>query len=100
MHHPLARLIVEMDASDVGYGGILKQNFFGKEQIEWFHSGIWTGPQENYSTVKKKFYLLSYALKNYQDDLCNKLFLLWVNCKSAKEILQKDVQKSSLQTNL
>jgi hypothetical protein len=47
--------IVETDASEIGYGGILKQrtsNF--KEQLVRYHSGIWNTAQQNYSTIKKR----------------------------------------------
>ena len=42
--HPHAFKIVETDAFDIGYGGILKQvaKDDAKEQIVRFHSGSWT----------------------------------------------------------
>ena len=46
-------MIVETDASDIGYGGILKQKLGSqKEQLVRFHSGLWHGPQQKYSTIK------------------------------------------------
>ena len=47
--------IVQIDASNIGYGGILLQrvNPNSLEQIVYFHSGIWTSTQLNYSTIKK-----------------------------------------------
>ena len=36
--------IIEIDASNIGYGGILKQDFQNKISIICFHSGIWSGP--------------------------------------------------------
>ena len=49
--------IVETDASDVGYGGILKQKVSpeSSEQIVRFYFGIWNNVQLNYSTIKKDF---------------------------------------------
>ncbi|GLT54568.1 hypothetical protein SLA2020_277590 [Shorea laevis] len=43
--------IVETDASDIGYGGILKQRVHSTqpEQLVRFHSGVWTSSQINYS---------------------------------------------------
>ena len=40
--------IVETDASDIGYGGILKQvvKNDNREQIVRFHSGSWSYPTE------------------------------------------------------
>ena len=42
--HLEAFLIIETNASNIGYGGILKQNFENKLSIVRFHSGIWNGP--------------------------------------------------------
>ena len=49
--------IVETDASDIGYGGILKQRISPEspEQIVRFYFGIWNNVQLNYSTIKKDF---------------------------------------------
>ena len=47
---------VETDATDIGYGGILKQKLesHAQEQLVRFYSGLWLGPQQNYSTIKKE----------------------------------------------
>ena len=39
--HPNAFPIIETDAFDIGYGGILKQNLQNKIYIVCFHSSIW-----------------------------------------------------------
>ena len=48
--------IIETDASDIGYGGILKQRVSpdSSEQIVRFYSGVWNAAQLNYSTIKKE----------------------------------------------
>ena len=84
--------IIETDASSIGYGGILKQDFENKISIVRFHSGIWSGPQKNYSIVKKEILAIVLCIQKFQSNVFNKKFLLRVDCKSAKEILQKDVQ--------
>ena len=84
--------ITETDASNIGYGGILKQDFQNKISIVRFHYGVWSGPQLNYSTVKKEILAIVLCIQKFQSDVFNKKFLLRVDCKSAKEILQKDVQ--------
>ena len=84
--------IIETDASNLGYGGILKQDFQNKISIIRFHSGIWSGPQENYSTIKKEILAIVSCIQKFQEDVFNRKFLLKVDYKSAKEILQKDVQ--------
>ena len=91
--NPEADLIVETDASDIGYGGILKQKIgTAPEQIIKYHSGIWNSAQEKYSTIKKEVLSIVLCIQKFQHDLINKQFLLRVDCKSAKEVLEKDVK--------
>ena len=45
--------IIEIDASEIGYGGILKQKNGDKERLVRFTSGIGNQAQLNYSTIKK-----------------------------------------------
>ena len=92
--HPQAFMIVETDASDIGYGGILKQKLThsSSEQLVRYHSGIWLGPQKSYSTIKKEILSIVQCISKFQDDLLNKKFLLRIDCQSAKFILEKDVQ--------
>ena len=90
--HPDAFPIIETDASNIGYGGILKQDFQNKISIIRFHSGIWSGPQENYSTIKKEILAIVLCIQKFQEDVFNKKFLICVDCKNTKEILQKDVK--------
>ena len=46
----------------------------------------------NYSTVKKEILAIVLCIQKFQSDVFNKKILLRVDCKSAKEIFQKDVQ--------
>ena len=75
---PSAFLIVETDASDLGYGGILKQKIShdSKEQIVRYHSGIWHASQQKYSTIKKEILSIVLWLQKFQDDLFNKKFFI------------------------
>ena len=86
--------IVETDTSDIGYGGILKQvaKNATKEQIVRFHSGFWSTTWQNYSTIKKEILSIKLCVSKFQNDLFNQKFLIRVDCKSVKEVLQKDVQ--------
>jgi len=52
--NPLAPKIVETYASELGYGGNLKQAQNFKEQILQFTSAHWNDCQKNYSTIKKR----------------------------------------------
>ena len=63
--HPDAFMIVETDASDIGYGGILKQKLgTSNKQLVRFHSGLWHGPQQKCSTIKKEIF--SYCVICFQ----------------------------------
>ena len=63
-----------------------------KEQIVRFHFGSWSTTQQNYSTIKKEILSIIWCVSKLQNDLFNQKFLIIVDCKSAKEVLQKDVQ--------
>lgn len=91
---PDASLIIETDASELGYGGILKQvkPQSSKEQIVRYHSGIWHPAQQKYSTVKKEILSIVLCVQKFQDDVFNKRFLIKTDCKAAPSVLQKDVQ--------
>ena len=60
MANPNWRTIIEIDASNIGYGGILKQinletNF---TVLMRFTSGKWNFTRYNYSTIKKEIQVL------------------------------------------
>ena len=77
--------IVETDASNIGYDGILKQRVSPKssEQIVRFYSGIWNNAQLNYSTIKKDILSIVLCISKFRSDLLNQKFLLRIDCKSA-----------------
>ena len=62
--------IVEIDAFDRGYGGILKQvaKNDAKERIVRFHSGSWSATQQNYSTIKKEILSIILCVTKSQND--------------------------------
>ena len=86
--------IVETDASDIGYGGILKQKFKDdtKEILSRFTSGKWNPAQLKYSTIQKEVLSIVKCISKFQDDLLNQEFLLRIDCKAAKDIFEKDVK--------
>lgn len=90
--NPEAFKIVQTDASEIGYGGILLQKEDNQEKIVRFISGTWNPTQANYSTIKKELLAIVLSIQKFQLDLLNKKFLLKIDCKSAKEILEKDVK--------
>jgi len=65
-----AFMIVETDAFDIGYGGILKQKLESQtEQLVRFHSDLWHGPQQKYSIIKKEILAIVLCISKFQDDL-------------------------------
>nr|KAJ0218867.1 hypothetical protein LSAT_V11C300139620 [Lactuca sativa] len=55
--HPDANIIVETDASDIGFEGILKQKFVNskEEQLVRYYSGAWNDTQKIIQLSKRKF---------------------------------------------
>ncbi|CAJ2670994.1 unnamed protein product [Trifolium pratense] len=86
--------IVETDASNIGYGGILKQvnPETNKEVLVRFTSGKWNQTQSKYSTIKKEMLSIIKCISKFQSDLLNQKFLLRIDCSSAKSIIEKDVK--------
>ncbi|KAA0068171.1 Enzymatic polyprotein [Cucumis melo var. makuwa] len=87
-----AKLIIDTDASDIGYGGILKQELNGKISVVRYHSGIWNSAQKNYSTVKKEVLAIVLSVQKFQGDLINKEILVRTDSKASKFIFEKDVK--------
>ena len=83
--------IVKTDASDIGYGGILKQVAKNdtKEQIVRFYSGFWSATQQNHSTIKKEILSIILCVSKLQNDLFNQKFLIRVDCKVLKKFYRK-----------
>ena len=81
--NPAAYMIVETDASDIGYGSILKQKLEShtEEQLVRFHFGLWLGPQQNYSTIEKEILSMVLCVSKFQNDLFykNSFFALIAN---------------------
>lgn len=48
--------------------------------------------QLKYSTIKKKFLFTVSCISKFQDDLLNQEFLLRIDCKPAKKVLERDVK--------
>jgi len=58
------------NASDKGFGGILKQYLDpNPKQVVTFHSGTWTRPQVHYLTIKKEALAIGLCISKFQDDL-------------------------------
>ena len=83
--------IVETDASNIGYGGILKQRVSpeSSEQIVRFYSGIWNNAQLNYSTIKNEILSIVLCISKFQSDLLNQKFLFELIAKVLNMLLRK-----------
>ena len=70
--------IFETNASDIGYGGILKQHVSPdlSKQIVRFHSRVQNNAKINYSTIKKEILSVVLCISKFQSDLQNQKFLL------------------------
>ncbi|GAV68950.1 hypothetical protein CFOL_v3_12453, partial [Cephalotus follicularis] len=90
---PLIFKIIETDASDIGYDGILKQLINDKEQLVQYTSGTWNNAQRNYATVKKEILAIVLCVQKFQSDLLNQNFLIRVDCAATNSILTKDIKK-------
>lgn len=73
---PIGFLVIETDASNIGYGGILKQGLLEskQEEVVRYDSSICLGPQINYSTIKKEILSIILCIQNFQDDFSIKVF--------------------------
>ena len=90
--NPNWQKIVETDASDIGYGGILKQIHpeSKQEYLVRFHSGKWIDSQKNYSTTAKEILALVKCILKFQEDLYNQHFIIKTDCQAAKFMFNKD----------
>ena len=86
--------IVQTDASNIGYGGILTQVNPTENQpiLVRYVSGKWSESQCNYATVKKELLAIVKYVSKFKDDLLNQKFLLKIDCQAAKYIFSKDVK--------
>ena len=84
---------VETDASNYGFGGILKQfnPTSQKEELLRFTSGNQTKAALNYPTIKQECSEIVKCVLKFQDDLLNQQFLIRVDSSVAKQIFKKDV---------
>ena len=87
-----AKMIVETNASEKGYSGILKQDNNERESLVRFHFGVWNSAQQNYTIVKKEVLAIVLFVQNFQGDLINKDFLVRTDSKASKFIFEKDVK--------
>ena len=57
-----------------------------------YTSGTWNNAQLSYNTIKKDILSIVLCISKFQDDFLNQEFLLRVDYKSAKSVIQKNVK--------
>ena len=85
--------IVESDASDIGWGGILKQKVDKEEQVVQFVSGVWNPAEQNYSVIEREVKAAWNCISKFAVYLINKPFLLRTDASAMKKVLSKDIKK-------
>jgi len=85
--------IVETNASNLGWGVVLKQikihNGIQTEEIVQFASGLWKPSEKNYSALDKEIKFSLNAIHKFKIFLINKLFLLRTDVAAMKRVLNK-----------
>jgi hypothetical protein len=91
--------IVESDASDQGWGAVLKQVKAGRskphEEIIQFASGTWLDNKKNYATIDKEIKATLNAINKFEIYLINKKILLRTDVVAMNKVLHKKITKAS-----
>jgi len=92
--------IVESEASDIGWGGILKQVKDDQEQIIQFASGVWNLTERNYSTIEKEVRGTWNCIDMFDIHIVNKKFLFRTDASTMtmKKVLSKDIKNRENQS--
>ena len=88
--------IVEIDASNLGWGVVLKQvrEQGGKkrEEIVQFSSGLWQASEKNYSSLDKEIKAALNAIHKFEIFLIYKKFLLRTDVAAMNKVLNKYIK--------
>ena len=91
--------IIESNASDTGWGGILKQvrkkeRKFEEESVK-FASGTWTKAEQNYATIDKEILIALRCIEKFQIHLLNHDFVIRTNCSSLPFVLNNNIKNAT-----
>ena len=88
--------IVEIDASNIGWGAVLKQirhqGDKKKEEIIQFASGLWKIAEKNYSSLDKEIKAALNVIHKFEIYLIYKKFLLRTDVAAMNKVLNKDIR--------
>lgn len=91
--------IVETDASNLGWGVVLKQvrNQGGKQrkEIVQFSFGLWKASEKNYSALDKEIKVALNAIHKFEIFLIHKKFLLRTDAAAMNKVLNKEIRAPS-----
>ncbi len=69
------QFIIETDASDIGIGGVLKQNYGNKEHVVRYVSRMLKQAERNYATIEKELLAVVFCISEFKHYL-GKEFIL------------------------
>jgi hypothetical protein len=85
--------IVETDASNIGWGAVLKQvKDKGKEEVIQFASGLWQATEKHYSPLGKEIKAALNAIHKFEIYLIYKKFLIKTDDAAMNKVLNKDLK--------
>lgn len=86
--------IVESDASNVGWGGVLKQRIGKEEQVVQFASGALNLAKQNYYVIEREVKAAWNCIRKFEVYLINKPFLLRTDASAMQKVLTKNIKKA------
>jgi hypothetical protein len=84
--------IVESDASNIGWGAVLKQKApNGKEEVIQFASGLWSTAEQNYSALDKEIKAALISIYKFELYLIYKKCILRTDAATMNKVLHKEL---------
>ena len=89
--------IVESDASNIGWGGVLKQrpdkeSQKHEKQVVQYASGVWNKAEKNYAPIEKEVKAAWNCVSKFSIHLENKFFLLRTDAKALDKVISKEIK--------
>ena len=84
--------IVESDANDLGWGGVLKKRKDDEEQVIQFASRTWSSIEKSYSVIEREVKAAWNSIDKFEIHLVNRNFLLRSDASALNKFLTKDIK--------